>query len=593
MCGIMGLISTKPVLSKILAGLERLEYRGYDSAGIAVIENGEMKRCRSVGFLENLRKKVPAFTATVGIGHTRWATHGAPHEFNAHPHFSQHVAVVHNGIIENFSQLKTELLSKGVEFESETDTEVVAHLLDVALELFPEDIKEAFQWVLSRLKGSFSLVVLFKEYPNVLAVARQGSSPLVVGYGKEEMIVSSDALGLMGLADRVVYLEDQNWGLLTLQEVQLFDFQGKSVPLNIMSNPVISLSLERGGFQHYMLKEIHEQSSLVKKWLRHEEQDRLSLEDISLDRITFLGCGTAFYAGYVGKYYWEKILNIPISMELASEFHYRTPPLHPEGIIFAISQSGETADTLQAAEYARKKGQKIFAIVNVPQSSLARTADRVFYTHAGPEIGVASTKAFMAQVWVLLMLALSRNKAEKDRMTPALEELPLLMEQTFLLIPRIQKIAQGLVGKNSILFLGRGINYVLSLEGALKMKEISYIHAEGLPLGELKHGSLALIDEAMPTIVLAPYDSVFEKTLSNIHEISARSSSTLVITDDRGVHRMGGTGVQEILVMPSADPLLTPFISTLVLQLLSYYTAFYQGDSIDKPRHLAKSVTVE
>jgi glucosamine--fructose-6-phosphate aminotransferase (isomerizing) len=583
MCGIVGLVRKTAILSPLLTSLERLEYRGYDSSGIAVFEDQELVRYRSVGMLSNLRTRLPLLSATTGIGHTRWATHGAPHESNAHPHMSTHIAVVHNGIIENFSSLKKNLLSQGYEFESETDTEVIAHLLDSYYKK-SGDIKETFTQALHQLEGNFAIACLVKDHPDTLFVARRGSPPLVIGYSQEGNMVSSDALGCIGLADTLSYLESDTWAIIRLDTVEAYSFQSRPIHLTQQSNPFVSFALDKGNFEHYMLKEIHEQASVLRHLI---PQSFPSLENMMGGRpnhITLLGCGTSFYAGWVGKYYLEQ--HCPVTLELASEFHYRTPMMTP-GLTIALSQSGETADTLKAMEYAQTKEQKLASIVNVSYSSLARLSHWVLETQAGPEVGVASTKSFVAQLWILLALAgVDKEKAA---------DLPHLMEQTLLLMPSIRSIAKSLSHAKSILYLGRGPSYPLALEGALKMKELSYIHAEGMAAGELKHGPIALIDQSMPVIVLAPYDSVFDKTLSNLHEITAREGDVIVITDEKGALHMGGlASIREIIVLPFTPYApLHPFLYALVLQLLAYYTALSKGCTIDKPRNLAKSVTVE
>jgi glutamine---fructose-6-phosphate transaminase (isomerizing) len=589
MCGISGLISSSPVLQRIMFSLERLEYRGYDSAGVLTIEADGFHRIRSVGPLGELKKRLLPLEGTIGIGHTRWATHGAPHETNAHPHISQGVAVVHNGIIENFVTLKDQLLEKGFQFESETDTEVIAHLISYFYHQ-TKDIKQTFLKVFPQLQGNFAIVCVLEDHSDCLIVARQGTSPLAIGYREQDIAVSSDAMGLVGMAETISYLEQDQWGILRPQGCEIYDMQGNEVVLDVLSNPILPLEIERGDFQHYMLKEIHEQPTLIQRLNQQKDHfDLKNLDDFS--EITFLGCGTAFYAGYMGKLYWEKLLQRPIGLELASEFHYRFPPLKKKGLFIALSQSGETADTLKAVEYAKSRGQTIVAVVNVPQSSLTRLADHVFYTQAGPEIGVASTKAFITQIWTLLTLA--AKLAHRFDILEEMDGIPWLMEKTFLLTPRIQEIARHLSLDRDILFLGRGLNYPIALEGALKMKELTYAHAEAMPAGELKHGPLALIDSSMPVVMLMPHDQIFEKTFSNLHEVCARRARVIAITDQEGAMKIRSVETSEILILPSAPEMIHPFVSTLVVQMLSYYTAFYKGVSIDCPRNLAKCVTVE
>lgn len=583
MCGIIGIVGHNPVAERMLDSLERLEYRGYDSSGIAVFQEDLLVRYRVVGTLANLRqrlKSVPPLNGFTGIGHTRWATHGAPHESNAHPHFSHRIAVVHNGIIENFSVLKKMLLAKGYEFESETDSEVIAHLLDESYGRL-KDIRKVFLEVLPQLRGSFAIACLIKDHPQCLVVARRGTPPLVVGKGQKETAVSSDALGLMGITKECAYLKDDTWALLEPESITAYDFAGQTYELQYHSNPFNEFTLDRGQYPHYMLKEIHEQPLVIKSLVNRALPNMRILTGKDVSHVTILGCGTSFYAGWVGKYFLES--HYPVTLELASEFHYRRPRMIP-GVTIALSQSGETADTLKAVEYAKSQGQEIISILNVPHSAIGRLSDHVIDTQAGLEVGVASTKSFVAQVWVMLALAgFNRGK-----------DLPPLMEETLLLIPTIQAVAMKLASAQSLLYLGRGASYPMALEGALKMKELSYIHAEGMPAGELKHGSIALIDRSMPVVALAPYDDIFEKTVSNLHEIAAREGVMTILTDQEGSHRLGLSSVSDVLVLPSSPyPEYTPLLYALVLQLLAYYTALYKGCSIDKPRNLAKSVTVE
>lgn len=585
MCGIIGLVYKKPIISPLLKALERLEYRGYDSSGIVVLDSqGSLVRYRSVGMLSELKKHIPPLEAEVGIGHTRWATHGAPHESNAHPLMSHHIAVVHNGIIENFSPLKKKLLAQGYVFESETDTEVIAHLLDFYYTLYNKDIKKTFLEVLPQLEGNFAIACLIKETPQKIITARKGSSPLVLGKGPDGWMVSSDVLGCAGLADHVYYMENNQWGYIEGEKIHTYTFSGVPVILPAHTNPFTHVAMDRGSFEHYMLKEIHEQSKIITHLAGQPLINLDALSPLGMPaHLTLLGCGTSFYAAWVGKYFLEHIC--PVTLELASEFHYRSPVMLP-GMTMALSQSGETADTLKAMEYAKSQSQTLCSIVNIPYSSIARLSDHVIETHAGPEIGVASTKSFMAQLWILMMLA--------GRVGPQTHGLPQMMEHTLLLIPAIQNLAKDIAHATSILYLGRGPSYPLALEGALKMKELAYIHAEGIAAGELKHGPIALIDRSVPVIVLAPYDNVFDKTVSNLHEIAARQGRLWVITDEKGVLDLGLSASCETLVLPSPpNDVFFPFLSALILQLIAYYTALYRGCSIDKPRNLAKSVTVE
>lgn len=582
MCGIVGLIQEKSIIDPLLKALERLEYRGYDSAGLAIFEEKDLLRYRSVGSLAVLKQMLPPLLGTVGIGHTRWATHGAPHESNAHPHCSGPIALVHNGIVENFAFLKKKLLMEGFEFESETDTEVIAHLLHFHY-CQDYDPLRAFSTVLSQLDGNFALACLIQGHENKIFIARKGSTPLIIGYGKQGHVVSSDALGCIGLADQISSLESETWAVLTLNEVKSYDFQGKSFVLSRQLNPCLAFAIDRGSFNHYMLKEIHEQASVVQRLLPQSFPSLRTMAGTASPSITLLGCGTSFYAGWVSKYYLEK--DYSVTLELASEFHYRKPTMLP-GLTLALSQSGETADTLKAAAYAKSQHQVLASIVNTNHSSLARVSDWVLEMQAGPEVGVASTKSFVAQLWVLMQLAGLPTEQALD--------LPGLMEQTLLLMPDIQGLARSFMHTSNLLYLGRGPSYPLALEGALKMKELSYIHAEGMAAGELKHGPIALIDKSFPVILLAPYDGVFEKTLSTLHEISARDGNVVVLTDEQGACHMGLSAVREVLILPFTPyEKLHPFLYVLVLQLLAYYTALYRGCPIDKPRNLAKSVTVE
>jgi glucosamine--fructose-6-phosphate aminotransferase (isomerizing) len=582
MCGIIGLVGDIPVTRHLLEALTRLEYRGYDSSGIALFEQGVMVRYRTKGTLHELKKKVPlSLSSTIGIGHTRWATHGVPDESNAHPHFSQNIALVHNGILEGYSTFKKHLLSKGYEFESETDTEVLTHLFDEAYNQAEGDLKSAVLRVLPQLKGNFAIAFLIKDRPDLMVVARHGSCPLVIGYGENQHSVSSDALGLVGIHSKLSYLEQDHWAILEKDRVQVFDFQGSSKTLEQKENPFVSFSTDRGAFEHFMLKEMHEQPRILQHLGQQCWKSLPELLGQSPKSVTILGCGTSYYAGWVAKYSLEKYLNVPVTLELASEFHLRRPVM-TEGVTLILSQSGETADTLIAAEVAKSKGQILVSLVNVPYSSIARLSDIVLDTQAGPEIGVASTKSFVAQLWILNALA--------GAIPPP--NLSQLMEQIFLLVPRIQAISKELALCQSMLYLGRGSSYPLALEGALKMKELAYIHAEGLALGELKHGSIALIDEHLPVIALAPQGPLFEKTLANLHEIMAREGWLIVITDSP-TQTLGLSSLREVLTLPVSCEIAQPFLMTLVLQLLAYYTAYYRGCTIDKPRNLAKSVTVE
>lgn len=580
MCGIIGMAQkSQSVVSSLLNALERMEYRGYDSSGIALVQAGELIRYRAVGPLKQLRKKIPiSLQGLTGIGHTRWATHGAPCERNAHPHMARQVAVVHNGIIENFDDLKSALMNKGIIFESDTDTEVIAHLIQDLYDQL-KDPKLAFHQAIKQLEGNFSLVCLFQDHGDQLFIARYGSCPLLVGSGHDRHVVSSDALGCIDLAHKIVYLEDGMWGVISWDKAQYWNFEGQACILPSHDHPFPNFSFERGDFDHHMLKEIYEQADMLKNLSR---QNFPSLDAYgSPAHLTLIGCGSSYYAAAIGKYFLES--RASVSLELASEFHYRTPPMIP-GLILALSQSGETADTLKAAAYAKAKNQKVLALVNVPYSSLARLSDAMIDIQAGPELGVASTKSFMAQLWALLSLAGLGHE---------LKAVPEIFEKTLLLLPHIETLAKHFASHQSLIFLGRGPCYPLAMEGALKVKELAYIHAEGIAAGELKHGPLALMDAYLPVLALAPYDpAFFDKTLSNLHEIAARGAPLFVFTDPKGLKRMGSTP-WHTMIMPQTIPSVQPFMIALVLQLLAYHTALQKKCPIDKPRNLAKSVTVE
>lgn len=598
MCGIIGLIGQQPVLENLLQALERLEYRGYDSAGVALFEEGGVEICRTVGRLSKLRETVPDFSGTAGIGHTRWATHGIPEERNAHPHQSRSIILVHNGIIENFAELKDQLIQDGYGFQSDTDTEALSHLLDRAYSQYGT-LADMMKHVFSAVQGTFAIVGMLRDHPELLFGARRGSSPLVVGYGEDSISISSDALGLVGLAKNLTYMEEDTWVILRKEGAEFFTMEGTPASVSLLQNPFQVSQVQRGDYDHFMLKEIYEQPGLM----HHLYQNRAQFSLKSLIKafkgiippMTFMGCGTAFHACWIGKYFWEALVGTPAQVELASEFHLRSPKIFP-GFTLVVSQSGETADTLKAAEIARENDQILLGIVNVPQSSLARLVDEIFYTQAGPEIGVASTKAFTAQLWALLALALSISPKtpEIKRIWKALEGLPNILENVFALLPQIQSLAKTLSQYPNILYLGRGPNYPLALEGALKMKELSYIHAEGIAAGELKHGSIALIHEKMPVLILLPQDRYFQKTLSNLHEVAARKGLITVLTTKEGATQLGSTPIQNLLILPTTPcgEFLNPFVYALVLQLLAYYTAHYLGHSVDNPRNLAKSVTV-
>ncbi len=582
MCGIVGMIHTESVMAALVPALRRLEYRGYDSAGIALLNENQLTRHRVLGVLDQLTGDIPQdWDAKTGMGHTRWATHGEPSVRNAHPHFSHRVAIVHNGIVDNFQTLKQDLLQQGYAFESDTDTEVIAHLVDSHLEQ-GRDPMDAFSVAIQQLEGNFALACMISHWQDALLVARRGTPPLLVGKGTMGYSIGSDALGLVDVSDQVAYFSGDSWGIITQNSAKVYNFSGKEQTLNWQKQMVHHHSCHQGDYAHFMRKEIDEQPDVMARLLSQPTPALAQLYS-NVKHVSLLGCGTSFYAAWIGKYLLEQ--HYGVTLELASEFSYRHAVMSP-GVTLALSQSGETADTLKAVAYAKHQGQKLISVVNAPYSSLARCSDHVLDMQAGPEIGVASTKAFTAQLWLLFALAgITPDRAQ---------HLPQRMQQALQLAPDIRRWAKDLADASNMLYLGRGISYPVALEGALKMKELSYIHAEGLAAGELKHGSLALVDSTIPIIFLAPHDGIFDKTLGNIHEIIARKGRLYVITDRAGAEKMPAVGVMECLILPDApDPIFNPFIQTMALQLLAYYTALARGCSIDKPRNLAKSVTVE
>ncbi len=607
MCGIIGIIGREPVTGRLLAALRRLEYRGYDSAGIATLVDGGIHRRRAEGKLAELEALLARepLEGRIGIGHTRWATHGAPTTVNAHPHVSGRVAVVHNGIIENFKELREELETAGHRFETETDTEVVAHLLSAALDrgLAP---RAAMAETLGRLKGAFALAILIRGEDRRIYGARRGS-PLVVGLGAGEMYLGSDAIALAGLSDRVVYLEEGDWVELGEAEVAIFDEAGRPVERPVTRSGVAGLLVEKGNYRHFMQKEIFEQPTVVAQTLGgylDALAERVVLPDLPFDfarlpRITLVACGTSFYAGMVARSWFEQIARVPVEIDIASEFRYREPILEEGGLALFISQSGETADTLAALRHAKALGQHVAAIVNVPESTMAREADVVFPTHAGPEIGVASTKAFTCQLAVLAALAIAagaargaRDRDEEAALVRALEEVPSRMAEVLHHDERIRAIAEEVARARDVLYLGRGTDYPLALEGALKLKEISYIHAEGYAAGEMKHGPIALIDETVPVIVIAPAGPLFEKTASNMEEVIARGGRVILMSCAEGIAAHGGKA-EATIEMPKVHPIAAPLLYAIPVQLLAYHAAVHKGTDVDQPRNLAKSVTVE
>ncbi len=607
MCGIVGILGKSEAAPRLVEALRRLEYRGYDSAGVATLRNGSIERRRAEGKLGNLEAllaKSP-ITGTTGIGHTRWATHGAPNETNAHPIATGKVAVVHNGIIENFAELRAELAGQGAVFTTDTDTESVAHLLTLYLDqgLSPH---EAMAKAMPRLRGAFALACVFAGHPELMVGARRGA-PLAVGYGQGEMYLASDALAMADLTDRIAYPEDGDWVELSATDAVIHDERGQLVNRPIATAQLAGTLTGKGNFRHYMLKEIYDQPAVLGDSIRalvNPTTLEVSLPDLPVDfarvsRLTISACGTAFYAGLVGKYWFEKIARLPVEADVASEFRYREAPMPADGAALFISQSGETADTLAALKYARSQKQTILSVVNVPMSSIARASDAVLPTLAGPEIGVASTKAFTTQLTVLACLAVAAARARgaidakaERKLVAALMEVPARAAEVLNHDQRIQELAKSVAEARDVLYLGRGTGYPIALEGALKLKEISYIHAEGYAAGEMKHGPIALIDEGVPIIVIAPSDALFEKTASNMQEVLARGGRVIFLSDKKGIAQLGGKASFTI-ELPEVDPFVAPILYAIPVQLLAYHVAVAKGTDVDQPRNLAKSVTVE
>jgi glutamine---fructose-6-phosphate transaminase (isomerizing) len=608
MCGIVGVVSRGSAAAPILEALRRLEYRGYDSAGIATLESGQLTRRRAVGKLENLEAKLTnrPLAGPIGIGHTRWATHGRPTENNAHPHAVGGVAVVHNGIIENHHELRKQLKLDGARFVSETDTEVIAHLVSRELKRGCQPV-DAVRAALPRFEGSFALAFLFEGYDNLIVGARKGS-PLAVGYGQGEMYLGSDAIALAPLTDMIGYLEDGDVTLITREGIHFLNANGESVQRLSAKIAASAVIVHKGRHRHFMLKEILEQPEVVGRTLARyvdaangavsmPEEAKLNFREIN--RISITACGTAFLAGLVARYWFERYAGLPVEIDIASEFRYRDVPFDPGNLAIFVSQSGETADTLASLEFAKARGQRILSVVNVPSSTMARASQVVLPTLAGPEVGVASTKAFTCQLATLACLAIAagrdRGVLSDDDVAPlarALADVPSYMTATLELEPTIREIARKISVFRNALFIGRGTNYPLALEGALKLKEISYIHAEGYAAGELKHGPIALIDKNLPVVVIAPGDNSFDKTMSNMHEVIARNGRPILITDQKGAS-LAGSGPWETLTLPDMPSVAAPLVFALPLQLLAYHTALLLGTDVDQPRNLAKSVTVE
>ena len=606
MCGIVGILGKGPVAEQLVDALKRLEYRGYDSAGVATVENGQLGRRRAEGKLRNLEellKRSPLHGST-GIGHTRWATHGKPTEANAHPHATDLVAVVHNGIIENFRELKEELIADGAVFTSDTDTEVIAHLITREMKTSNDPVRAVYH-ALRRLKGAFALAMIFAGYNDLMIVARQGS-PLAIGFGDGEMFVGSDAIALAPFTDSIAYLEDGDWAVMTRKAIAIRDRSGNAVERAVTRSLATALLVDKGNHRHFMVKEIHEQPEVIGHTLagyvdlatNTVDIPQLPFDFAKITRLSLSACGTAFYACLVAKYWFERWARLPVDVDIASEFRYRETALDPGGAALFVSQSGETADTLATLRYCRAQGQHILSIVNVRESTIARESDAILPTLAGPEIGVASTKAFTCQLTVLACLAIAAGKA-RGAIGPALEaelvqalgEVPRLMATVLRDERPYEALAQWLSKARDVLYLGRGSSYPIALEGALKLKEISYIHAEGYAAGELKHGPIALIDENMPVIVIAPRDDLYDKTVSNMQEVAARGGKIVLVSDADPAST--GCAVAAHLAVPPVHRFVAPLVYAVPVQLIAYYTAVFMGTDVDQPRNLAKSVTVE
>jgi glucosamine--fructose-6-phosphate aminotransferase (isomerizing) len=608
MCGIVGILGKETVAPAIVEALKRLEYRGYDSAGVATLEKGAIGRRRAVGKLRNLDEVLRAqpLAGRSGIGHTRWATHGGVTETNAHPHVVDGVAIVHNGIIENFRVLKDELVAEGVTFETQTDTEVVAQLLarERRNGVAP---REAVRKVLKRLEGAFALAILFAGEEDLMIGARNGP-PLAVGHGNGEMYLGSDAIALSPFTNRITYLEDGDWVVLTHSTLEIFDGEGRQVFRPMSFSQASAMLVDKGNHRHFMAKEIAEQPEVVghtlAEYIDFAERavrlpEKLPFDFKTLDRLTITACGTASFAGLTAKYWFERVARLPTEVDIASEFRYREAPLPKNGLAIVVSQSGETADTLAALRYCKAQGQHTVAIVNVPESTIARESELVLRTYAGPEIGVASTKAFTCQLTALACLALMAAKErgtltrdQERELVGALIEAPRHMAEILRDEKHIGAVAREIAHSRDVLYLGRGINYPIALEGALKLKEISYIHAEGYAAGELKHGPIALIDENVPVIVIAPHDDLYEKTISNMEEVAARGGRIVLLTDEAGATANGERAFQTIRV-PRAHAFISPLLYAIPVQLIAYHAAVFMGTDVDQPRNLAKSVTVE
>jgi len=607
MCGIIGIIGNDEVAPRLVDALKRLEYRGYDSAGIATLLGGKLDRRRAEGKLVNLEKRLAGepLPGVIGIGHTRWATHGKPVERNAHPHITPRLAVVHNGIIENFAELRAMLEAEGRKFETETDTEAVAHLVTRELEKGKSPV-EAVRDSLPLLKGAFALAFLFEGDEETLIGARQGP-PLAVGYGDDEMFLGSDAIALSPFTDTIAYLEDGDWAVLTRKGVTVYDENNAEVERQIQKSQTANMLVSKGNHRHFMQKEMFEQPEVISHTLANYldfttgkvRQEAINIDFAKVDRLTISACGTAYYAASVGKYWFEQIARLPVDADIASEFRYREMPLSKDSLAMFVSQSGETADTLASLRYCKQQGLKIASVVNVTGSTIARESDAIFPTLAGPEIGVASTKAFTCQLSTMASLAIAAAKARgtiddkrEQELVRELSEAPRFINQVLKLESQIAEVCHELSKVNHVLYLGRGTSFPLAMEGALKLKEISYIHAEGYAAGELKHGPIALIDEKMPVIVIAPSDRLYEKTVSNMQEVAARGGRIILITDKKGA-ASASIDTMATIVLPDVPDFITPLVYALPIQMLAYHTAILMGTDVDQPRNLAKSVTVE
>jgi glucosamine--fructose-6-phosphate aminotransferase (isomerizing) len=606
MCGIVGILGQKAVAGDLVEALRRLEYRGYDSAGVATVENGHLDRRRAEGKLKNLELRLSnhPLQGHAGIGHTRWATHGKPVERNAHPHMNERVAVVHNGIIENFQELRDELTAKGHDFQTETDTETVLHLVTDYLDQGKSPV-EAAKAALQRLRGAFALAIIFAGQDNLMIGARNGP-PLAIGHGQGEMYLGSDAIALAPFTDTITYLEDGDWAVLTRDKAEIFGLDGRKFNRPAIKSVASSLLVDKGNYRHFMAKEIHEQPEVISHTLASFidfAEAQAVLPDLGLDparvtQVSISACGTAYYAGLVGKYWLERYARIPVEIDVASEFRYREPPLPKGGLSLFVSQSGETADTLATLRYCKSQGQRIASIVNVRTSSIARESDVVLPTLAGPEIGVASTKAFTCQLSALACLTIALGRArgtisreQEKELAHALAEVPRHVSTLLHNEPTYERLAHELSKAKDVLYLGRGLSYPIALEGALKLKEISYIHAEGYAAGELKHGPIALIDENVPVIVVAPEDELFEKTVSNMQEVAARGGK-IILVSDAPAHK-AGCALEAHIPVPKVHGFASPLLYAVPVQLLAYHTAVFMGTDVDQPRNLAKSVTVE